>query len=358
MQRLAKVLNKDNFIPELGYLVVTGDGMIVYNGQIGIKYSKKQAGSKFCDIAAKSGTYAFPDPITFFKTLKVLEDVKSVALVKSESSITIKFAGKGVVKIPVVMNVHKDIPHLHLNWMDVVKHKAKGIPINSNWEELTKLTISDAPAQFGVVLGIYGYLKRLVSFDLGVYIHGDPENVPDFYCPRALLELGLKDVEFAIVKDDEIYLVGAEVQYAFFGSEESEATSDFKKLEEDISTGDVKKVTLDYTSGLWKRMKTLSNESLTLKITKGKIFVGHDTWSECIGKTEAQDIEFTTRASLLERWGSSTLEHGILLSAEGSWFIYGKTRGGMHFYGALSKEYIHNEEAIVTKDVQDGASLL
>jgi hypothetical protein len=365
MNRILKVLKKDNFIPELGYLVVTADGMCVYNGQVGIKYSRKLAGERLCSLAQKAGAYAIPEPSKFLRTVSVLEDISSVELIEKESAITIKFASKGSLKIPVVTNLHEQVPHLLLKWKTLEEANESGTEINSLWNEVHALTTNEGEALWGDVIGVYGQDGKLVSFDWGVYLHSDDMKLPDFYCPRSIVELGLKSMSHFMIDGDTINIVGHEVQYVFTGLAKSSVVNDMMHLKDHFEKGETKKVTLDFKSGLWKRAKLFASAILSLKVTNGEIFVHHDTWSECIGKTEAPDAEFVTRISLLSRWASGTFEHSISISQDGTWYLFGKTRGGLSFYAVLTdvakgeiEESTEEPEVSVLPDIEEGKSLL
>ena len=365
MRRILKVLKKDNFIPELGYIVVTSKGMSVYNGQIGVNYSRKLAGERLCLLADNLGAYAIPEPAKFLKIVNALEDITAVELLEKESAITIKFAGKGVVKIPVVMNLHEQVPHLLINWKSLETARKDGIEITPLWNEISNLTTNEGEALWGDVIGVYGHGKKLVSFDYGVYLHSKAIKAPEFYCPRSLIDLGLLNMEFAVVEDDTIYLVGNEVQYYCSGVSKSDIVDSMMQLKDGFSKGTKNKVTMDFTSGLWKRAKLFATAVLLFKVSKGEIFIKHDTWEECIGKTVAPDAEFTTRISLLERWASGTFEHSISIEKDGTWNLFGKTRGGMSFYAVLTdvqkpsaEKSSDKDEVAEIDDIEEGGSLL
>ena len=372
MKHITKILKKNNFIPELGYIIVLGTGAIVYNGQLGVYYSRKTIGDKLCGLADKHGSYAIPETSKFLQTVNVLEDISSIALKEKESVLTIKFAGKGVVDVPLVLNISEEIPHLQIKWKTYEEAKKEGLPLSSLWSDISKLITNEGEALWGDVIGVYGDEKKLVSFDYGIYLHSDEiENIkiPDFYCPRALVELGLNAVDYLVVDEENVYLVGKNVQYVCCGVESSPTVKEMVQLKSDFEKGEKKKVTLNLTSGLWRRAKLFSSAVLTMKVRAGEIFVEHDTWSECIGKTEAPDTELNTRVSLLERWASGTLNHSISLSEEGTWSLHGKTRGGLHFYAVLTNTGVGIDEETTEEsstdekvsdevDIPEGSSLL
>lgn len=370
MKQITQILKKDNFIPELGYIVIDKDGMMAYNGQIGVKFSRKIAGERLCLIADENGAYAIPDPQKFLKIVSALDNIELVELNKKSSSIKIKFAGKGVVKIPVVLDLHSDTPHLNIKWKNMEQAKKEGIALTSLWTEVSTLITQEGEALWGDVIGVYGNNGQLVSFDYGVYIHSEDIKAPKFYCPRSLIDLGLRNLEFAVVSDDTVQLVGNDAQYICTGVSESAVVTDMMALKESFAKGENKKVTLDFTSGLWRRAKLFADVVLKFEVKDGQIFISHDNWSECIGKTEAPNAEFVTRISLLERWASGTFEHAISVNKGSDWNLYGKTRGGMHFYAVLTdlgiipeiEEEIENpiESDVVSEeiDLPEGQSLI
>ena len=369
MKRISKIIKKTNFMQEFGYLVVTPKGMIVYNGEIGIMYSRSLAGEKLCTIADKHGPYAFPEPVKFLRSLSVLEDIKSVDLIKNSSAIQIKFSNKGSILIPIVMNLGEDLPHLLLNWQDHAKASKKGFAITSLWNEIYNLTTNEGEALWGNSVGVYGHNKELVSFDHGVYIHSTDGKASDFFCPRSLLELGLRNLDYAVtdISDDtgdSLYLVGKNMQYVCIAAAKSEVVEEMCQLKSDFEGGDKKKVSINATSGLWQRSKVFAETLLTMKIKKGNITVGYNNWEEIIGTTEAPDSIFTTRISILERWASGTVKHGISINENSEWNLHGTTRGGLQFYATLTDysvfEKMDEEEDEIESmpDLSEGESLL
>lgn len=368
MKHIQKVLKKSNFIPELGYIVITKDGAVVYNGQVGVSYSRALIGERLCSLADKYGTYAIPETTKFLQTLNVLEKVSSVNLIEKESCLSITFNGKGKVKCPVVLNISDDIPHLQIKWKNYkeVKDQKLGTPLTSLWSDIKNLITSEGEALYGDVLGIYGSEGKLLSFDYGVFLLAEQKGLPDFYCPRALIDLGLNSVDYLVTDEDSVFLVGDKVQFVCCGVQKSDKVNDMIQLKDSFEQGEKKKVTLDFGTSLWKRAKLFSNAVLTLRVKDGEMFLEHDTWSETIGKTEAPDTQFTTRLSLLERWVSGTLKHSISLAEDGTWSLYGITRGGLHFFATLTgveevieedekKEEIAESEEL---DIKEGESLL
>lgn len=336
MQRISKILKGDNFIPEFGYIIITAGGMVVYNGHIGINYSRKLTGERLCSIADEAGAYAIPEPLKFLKIISVLESITSVQLDKTSQQIKISFAGKGEIKIPVMLNLSKETPHLAIDWCDKNDKDGKHIEVTSLWNELNTLTTTEGEALWGDVIGIYGSDKRLVAFDYGVYLHSEGIEIPDFYCPKALIELGLRGIDYANINGDEVQLIGNDVKYICTGVAKSQVVTDMMSLKEEFNKGKKQKITLDFTSGVWRRAKLLADEVLLLQIKNNQIFLQCDSWKECIGKTEAKDAEFNTRISLLERWASGTFEHAVSVTDDGTWNLYGVTRGGVKFYGVLT----------------------
>ena len=353
---------------EFGYLVVTTEGMVVYNGEVGIKYSRSLAGERLCSIADNYGSYAFPEPVKFLRCLSVLEDIKSAELLKKSSAIQIKFSNKGSVLIPIVMNLSEDLPHLILNWQDHAKAGKKGFAISSLWKEIYDLTTTEGEALWGNAVGVYGHNKELVSFDHGVYIHSVGGKSPDFYCPRALLELGLRNLDYVVVEQsdegaDSLYLVGKNIQYVCVGVTKSDVVTEMCNLKDEFEGGTKKTVTINTTSGLWQRSKVFAESFLTMKINKGTITVGYNNWEEIIGSTEAPDATFTTRISILERWASGTVKHGISINDDGAWNLHGTTRGGLKFYATLTDYSVfekmgEDEEEETIPDLEEGESLL
>ena len=239
MKRISKIIKKTGFMQEFGYLVVTAEGMVVYNGEVGIKYSRSLVGENLCSIADKNGPYALPEPVKFLRCLSVLEDIKSVDLIKKSSAIQIKFSNKGSVLIPIILDLSEDLPHLILNWQDHAKAGKKGFAISSLWKEIYDLTTTEGEALWGNAVGVYGHNKELVSFDHGVYIHSVEGKSPDFYCPRALLELGLRNLDYVVAEQseegaDSLYLVGKNIQYVCVGATKSDVVTEMCNLERRI----------------------------------------------------------------------------------------------------------------------------
>lgn len=368
MQRISKVIKGDNYIPEYGYIVVTKQGMIIYNGQVGMRYSRKLTGERLCQIADTVGAYAIPEPLKFLKIISVLESITAVTVDEKNSHIRIDFAGRGEITIPVLLNLPEGIPHLAIEWIDMKTAKDTGMEISSLWNEMDGLTTTEGEALWGDVIGVYGSEGKLVSFDYGVYVHSDKLDIQNFYCPKALVGLGLRGMDYAVVQGEGIQLVGSDIAYICTGVAKSKVVEDMMSIKDDFEAGIKKKITLDFTSGVWRRAKLLVDAVLVLKIQNNQIFIECDRWKERIGKTEADDAEFHTRITLLERWASGTFKHAISVTKDGTWNLFGVTRGGMNFYGVLTdiaesdtspkKNTATKEVVSELPDITEGESLL
>lgn len=338
MKRISKVVKKDNFVPEQGYLVFTDKGLIVYNGRIGLLYNRKKMGALLSGLVEKNGNFAVPDAAKFLRTIAALEDVSSAEIDKGRSCMVLKFnKAKGSLDIPVVLNLHEKIPHLDIKWKDYATDKEGGIPVSAVWREVTDLVTSEGEALWGDVIGIYARNNKLMSFDYGVYLEGKEEGaVADFFCPLAVLDLGINDLEYVKVDEDAVYMVGAEVQYVCTAISKKSVIDDMATLKEQFEKGDKKHVSLDLTSGVWKRAKVFADSMLLLSVKDGEIFISHENYKETIGKTAAPNAQFNTRISLLQRWASGSLDHSIAIGADGSWYLHGTTRSGLAFYAVLT----------------------
>lgn len=338
MKRIPKVVKKDNFVPEQGYLVFTPKGLVVFNGRVGILFDRSKMGQHLSACVDKHGMFAVPDATKFLKTTSVLEEVMSVDIDKSRSSLVIRFMkGKGSIEIPVVLNLHEKIPHLQIKWKDYATDRTGAIPVTEAWREVTELVTSEGEALWGDVIGVYGRGNKLASFDYGVYLQGkEGDPMPDFFCPLSLIDLGINDIEYVRVDEDGVYMVGAGVQYVCTAVSKKDVINDMMKLREQFEAGEKKHVTLDLSKSVWKRAKTFAEAMLKLTVKDGEILVSHENWQEAIGKTEAPNATFHTRISLLERWASGSLDHSIAIGSDGSWYLHGTTRGGLAFYALLT----------------------
>lgn len=371
MKRILRVVKKENFVPEQGYLILTEKGGIVYNGQIGLFYHPKKMGERLMEAVRKHGRFAIPNPSDFMRTVAVLEEVESVELDKANSALTIRFrGGKGRKDVPVVMNLFDKLPHFEIAWKDYEADKAGSIPISAVWREVTELITTEGEALWGNVIGVYIRKGRILSFDYGVYLAGPelPGAPGDMYCPLSVLDLGINDLEYAKADENAVYLVGPEVQYVCTAVSKSAVVDDMAKLREDFDKGKQFIATLDFTSGAWKRAKTFANSTVKVSIRDGEIKLSHESWSEAIGKTGAPDAEFVTRTSLVERWASKSLDHKISVSPDGSWYLHGTTRSGLGFYAILTdvnnpfKDQVKDAPVQQAKaeeaDISDAGSLL
>lgn len=339
MQRISKIIKKDNFVPEYGYLVFSEKGLVVFNGKLGILYSPKLVGERLMAVVARHGRFAVPDASKFLRTLAVLEDVATVDLDKSNSCLSIKFMkGKGSLEVPVVLNLHEKIPHLEIKWKDYETDKADSIQVSSAWREIADLITTEGEALWGNVIGIYIKNNKLLSFDYGVYLSGQDcgSNQKNCFCPLEAIELGLNNIEYMKSDESGVFLVGNLVQYMCSSVSSSPVIDDMAKLKDDFTQGTQFKVTIDTTSGLWRRAKLFASEILKFEVKGGDIVISHENWKESIGKTGAPDAEFNTRISLLQRWAAGSLDHKISVSSNGSWYLHGTTRSGLDFYAVLT----------------------
>lgn len=338
MKRISKVVKKDNFVPEQGYLVFTDKGLIVYNGRIGLLYNRKKMGNHLSGLVDKYGNFAVPDAGKFLRTIAALEDVSQVEIDKGRSCMVLQFnKSKGSLDIPVVLNLHEKIPHLDIKWKDYANDKEGSIPVSAVWREVTDLVTSEGEALWGDVIGVYGRKNKLMSFDYGVYLEGKEDGpLADFYCPLPVLDLGINDIEYVKVDEDAIYMVGAEVQYVCTAVSKKDVINDMATLKDQFEKGEKKHVSLDLTSGVWKRAKAFADNMLLLTVKDGEIIISHESYKESIGKTAAPNAQFNTRISLLQRWASGSLDHAIAIGQDGSWYLHGTTRSGMAFYAVLT----------------------
>ena len=356
MKRLAQVIPTEPIVPEFSFVVFTKKGAIVYNGQVGIRYSLKKLGPRISNLVEQYGNFAILDGLKFFKVTAALEKISSAVIDREASVLRIESSeGKTKVAIPITLKISPDIQHLQINWdtLDGMHVKVENI-----WQDAIDLISNEGQSLWGDVIGIYDDNRFSASFDYGVLLyHGKSRRSKGttYFCPKDLLNLGIQDVSEAIFTENGVFIVGDEVQYYTSAAVVTTILDQMLLLRDNIVPDKEKAVTMDFSTGLWKRAKIFNKLVLTMVIHNGIITLSGNDWSEIIGKTAAPNGKFITRISLLQRWTTGTLGHKIYISDSGSWTLYGKTRNGSEFLGNLSEipKSRHGSPEISVDDIDE-----
>ena len=340
--RLTKVLKKNALAEEYAYLIFCEKGLIAFNGSTGVCRAPKFVGEKLMSIVDEIGPYAIVDGPRFLQILSSLEDTRKVSVDKDNSCLKIHFQkGQGVVNQPILMDLDDTLQHMHLPFVEWGIKPENSIPITSIWTEVANLVTSDGAALFADALGLYGDEKKLVSFDAGLFLEKpleDGEVGKQFFCPAALLDLKVADMECAILVDDSIVLVGEKAQYCSMLQPEENYIEDLESLKEKCLEGKSFEVELNITKTLWKRVRLFSPLTLEMRIKGGNIIIGQDQWKEKIGQTTAPDHSFIANISLIKRWADNCSDQKIIKVGDDDWYLSAITRGGMNFYAVLTDQ--------------------
>lgn len=348
MKRLAKILQSESVVPEFNFFVFTEHGAIAYNGQLGINYSLSKVGNRLANLVKQHGRFAILDGTMFLKVVSVLEQVSEATIDKSASLLRIEANnGKTKIAIPISLTLHDELPHLKINWMTHSGKNKKSTEIANLWNDTIDLISSEGVALWGDVIGVYEAPNFTASFDYGVLLYKEKEAQSGkgvHFCPKALLDLGLQDVNKAVFNQNGVYAIGDDVKYYTSAVCTTSVLDQLLTLRDKVDKKNEKAVTLDFSSGLWRRAKVFNKLVLTLKIHDGIMTLYGGDWSEIIGTTAAPNGTFVTRISLLQRWTTGTLGHRIYVGDNGAWTLYGKTRNGSEFFGNLTE--VDNTDAI------------
>lgn len=356
MKRLTLVARKNNSIAELGYAVFNTDGLVVYNGSFGIRYSPFAVKDMMMNLVKEHGAFAIPDVAELRKCVELLDGVCGIKLDKDKANLIFSFKkNKGRLSVPVIFGLNEDlVPHFTLPWIDFEEGKGTGFAIVEDvWREAGNLISNDGEAMFGNSLGLYGRNKRLMSFDGEAFIVSKKEvAAPDFFCPREVLKLGMTSMAYVKKQGDNFFVVGEDFQYVATNAVVAPVVDDIAKMQTGFDASKVYTIKLDSDSGIWSRGKRFASSLIQFKIKDGKVVVGFDRWWEEIGTTNLPNAEFLTRLSLLERWITGTLSHSVAISEDNQWFLHGESRKGFLFYARLTD--VNNPSSLV----EDGNSLL
>ena len=372
MKRITKIIERDPIIPELGYLVFSELGAIVWTGAIGVRFDLGKAGSSIAKLVKQHGSFAIIDALRFIKIATALDKAaESVRLDPKTSMLRIVMSGKrGDIDIPVAREVPENIPHLEIDWSvpaDVDKVHDH-IKLDTVWLDAVDLIGRDGINLWGDVIGVYDAPEWTAAFDYGILLYhnknGHKKNSAHeieevLFCPLQLLEIGLTGMTEAIFTEDELFINGDGVTYYTKPAIQPHVLESALQARDDALSGNEHKVKLDFTSGLWKRAKLFSSLALELTIAGGRMTLSGDNWQEVIGTTDAPDAKFITRISLLERWTIGTTGHTIRIK-EDEWYLLGNTRKGSEFYGTLTnlgtESFDDPENEVPLDDYRGGSS--
>lgn len=370
MQRLVKVLPRESLVPELGYLVFTKDGLIAWNGVVGIRFVRERAGTRIMQLVDQYGPIVIQNGAKFLKVLSVLDKVDTLSI--DTSHLVIKANDNSTeIRFSVLFgeNVPQALPHLALDW-----HLEGGVkvPINKVWIDSLAFLTNEGAILWGDVVGVYDRPGYSVAFDYGLLLYSAKER-PRFrgldgtdkeitrYCPWVLLQLGLSTMEEAVFKDDALFLVGDGIIYFTTLSSTSDVLDQVLCMRQDAIKATKYKAALKFSSNVWKRAKLFNKVVLTLAISGGVITLSGNSWSEVIGSTNAPDQVFVTRISLLQKWALKTLGHQLAVTEAGGWLLVGQTRNESSFYGSLTlvKPSLEkgDAEVAISQEVEEESNL-
>lgn len=343
MKQITKVLNKDAVIPELKYVVFTGNHAVVWNGIVGVRYKLSKSAGLLAQLVRSHGPFAILDGLKFIQIVSTLEKVSRIDI-KDSQLVLVSAAGKATVKIPVVDELPDNIPHNEINW----NIDSKPVKIEGLWYDAQDIITRDGVALWGDVVGVYETPEYKAAFDYGVLLYqskqrkrfdrGKRKRSDDdtlVFCPYYLLDLGLTGMQDIVTDETGLVIRGQEMEYFTHVYPSTHVLNTMLDSRTEALQSTPHNVTLDFSAGVWKRAKVFNRLVVNLVIHKGNISLVSDNWDEHIGITDAPDNVFVTRVSLLERWTLNTLGHKIYVGEDG-WYLYGTTRKGSEFYGNLT----------------------
>lgn len=339
MDRIRKVILKDNYFAENGWLIYSKNGITAFNGKVGIKYGSQYMSNRVRELIAEHGRFGIPDAPRYLDIVGSLEKLTSVNIDADKGELTIRYLdGKGSVKVAVETDLPDSLPHDKIRWPTMQELEGtNALQIDSRVRELESLQTGEGEALFGDFMGIYSTGGRLFTFDYGVHVVSEQlEGLPELFIPRSILGLGFRDVEKVISRDDQLFVVGENVSYVSTQLAQLDMATHMATLASNFDAGTKHDVMFDTTSGVWRRAKKLAKAIVDMEIKNGEIVVSHESWREVLGKTHAPDIKFMVRISLLERWAAKSFGHQIAVAENGDHLLHGKTRSGLSFYGQLA----------------------
>lgn len=368
MQRLVKILPKESLVPELGYLVFTEDGLVAWNGLMGIRFVRERAGTRIMALVDQYGPLVIQNGAKFLKVLSVLDSINSVSIDEAAHLIIKANKDSTEIKFAILVGdrIPKALPHLALNWG--LKGGTK-VPISGVWLDSLDFLSNEGAILWGSVIGVYDTSTYTAAFDYGLLLYSpkihrgfrgsnkrDEQAVEEIkYCPWSLLELGLAKIQNAVFKEDVLFLVGDELMYFTSLVSTASVLNQVLAMREEAKTGTKYTVTLDFSSNIWRRAKLFNKVVLTLTIKNGVITLSGGSWTEIIGHTDAPDEVFITRISLLQKWVTKCLGHQFAVSKANSWMFLGTTRNEAEFYGLLTmvKPALEEEDSKILSTVGD-----
>ena len=380
MKKFQTVLSGATLIPEQKYMVFTPTGCIAFNDGVGLKYSGEKIGPQITNLAKKHGSFAVVNGVHFLRVLGTLDQLKDIKIDKEDSMLILYFnESRGVTKIPITFTLPETIPHLQipfLSWADT-KKDAGAIPVDSAWDEFSKLLTKAGTTIWGDNVGLYGLHDKLIGFDYNIAMRKilKAPVADNFFCSLKLLKLDPDVIRFARVLDDSsILLVGDGLQYYSSEVGEPELTEANSKFIDSTKGGTEFGVSLQFKNSLWRRIKVFARVTVTFEVKDRSLNIWHGSWREEIGKTNVSDMSFSVPATMLERWAKLCLDHKLIRLDNGEWVLSGVTRSGIEFYGSLTdhdglSEFVEDEadddseispeaETSAEEDVGDGAALI
>lgn len=347
MKRIAKIIDREPSIPELGYLVLYEEGAVVWNGAIGVRFSFERIGGALAKLVKQHKRFAVVDALKFIKIAAALEKAaQSVILDEKSSQLRIGMAGKkGTIDVPIVRDIPDELPHLQVPWHILGEEDVDRVPLDTVWFDALDLITGEGAHLWGDVIGVYDAEDWCASFDYGVLLYhnkkghrkkADTGLDTAVFAPMPLLDVGLKGMSEAIIADDHLFITGTGVTYYTSFNLQPFTLQSMLGMRDKAEKAKAYAVKLDYTSGLWKRAKIFSELAVEMIISGGSMVLKGDSWHERIGTTDAPDKEFITRVSLLERWTLGTMQHSIRVTNDEEWYLLGTTRKGSEFIGHLT----------------------
>lgn len=355
MQRILKIIRKDTLMKEHKYAVFYPEGLIVFNGIFGIRYSMELLGAHLPKLIEEWGSFAVYDAQALRQSLKLLGDVSEVFVSEIENdngfNLVFKFkGGKGKLILPITLDLPRNLEHFLIQWPEYNAEDENAIIVDDSWNDFKSLITPDGQSLWPNSYGVYGDDKKLKSFDSTAYIESNANSAVDFFCPSTVIALGLGDIDYALPSGNGLFLIGKDVQYYTTKAIKNEAitdTSEVARLFDDVEAFDTFEIEIDKSAQTWARAREfVDGKKLIFAVQDSKIIIANEKWEEEIGSAgKMPNITFTIPLNLVERWVQHTIGHEIS-RVDGKWYLRGRTLRGFSFVARLSSSSSYEEQGV------------
>ena len=378
MQRLKTILTskKDD---KFGILF-TKQGMMAYNGVVGINYSAKSFSAEMKKVITNHGDFYVPEGIEFFNTLsKLPKDISMNIVNKNGSELVIKYNnGKGKVVFPVELG-GENSPHYSIPWLAWDKTAAENQQTivstavgDDSWKNVFTLISKKGHKMYGDMAGLFLNEDKdgsivIESFDFSVFLRSKTnkqptvkkiESIKNIFVPANLCQLGFSGItDVSLVKDisdnDYIFFSGPNVQYFAMPAVDTGAFEQSQDIEKNFQSSTAIEAKITPSAAFLSMLNDTKDGYAKLSIKEGKLIFSHGRWDEEIGEVKEADTSFNVEVSLITRWlkdvqaANRKLSTGKNSFGEKVYYLAGNTWSGCAFFAELTEE---SEPIMMTSD--------